>query len=319
MNLNNNEKPVIFIEEKPEVIDGQGAGEVPVIIVEHDKEPKGTLRKRSWIPVLITFVVTALFCLIVWGGFKYYRLRTYIGVPISVTSEENIEKLKARTTERETPEVVLSKDSILGVAINLYELRGLKAEISMQEPDTTDTSVYLYSRCSDYHKDNSIIGSLVIDGEEMESVDNRRLGYLAGADDNFVIGIARDEEAKEYVKKHSGCFFRQFILVSAGKLPPKYYLHGKVERRALGRIVKEDSNGNSVDVLYYIESLHKETMYAFADALREYGFIDAIYITGGNDYCFYRDADGIRHDISNPNKYPHKNAGQIPWLIFRNK
>ena len=29
---------------------------------------------------------------------------------------------------------------------------------------------------------------------------------------------------------------------------------------------------------------YKETLWDFADAFREYGFIDAIYITGGADY-----------------------------------
>lgn len=44
-----------------------------------------------------------------------------------------------------------------------------------------------------------------------------------------------------------------------------------------------------------------------------------IYITGGYDYCFYRSADGQRHDISDPTRYPHKNPGQVPWVIFRKR
>ena len=61
-------------------------------------------------------------------------------------------------------------------------------------------------------------------------------------------------------------------------------------------------------------------MWSFADALREYGFIDAIYITGGRDYSFYRDAKGTRHDIHDPKYYPHKKwAGILPWLVFRKK
>ena len=50
----------------------------------------------------------------------------------------------------------------------------------------------------------------------------------------------------------------------------RFYLHGKVERRAIGRIS---------DQLYFIATRHKETLWGFADALREYGFIDAIYIS----------------------------------------
>lgn len=70
--------------------------------------------------------------------------------------------------------------------------------------------------------------------------------------------------------------------------------------------------------IYYITSRNRETMWSFADAFREYGFTDAIYITGGKDYAFYRDKEGKRHDIHNPADYPHKKwAGIIPWLVFR--
>jgi len=87
------------------------------------------------------------------------------------------------------------------------------------------------------------------------------------------------------------------------------FLHGKVERRAIGRLG---------DRIYYIATRHKETLWDFADALREYGFIDAIYITGGADYVFYRDKNGVRHDIGNPADYPHKAwKGVAPWLVFR--
>ena len=73
-----------------------------------------------------------------------------------------------------------------------------------------------------------------------------------------------------------------------------------------------------VDQFYYIATRHKEILWDFADALREYGFIDAIYITGGADYVFYRDRDGVKHDIGNPAEYPQKKwKGIIPWLVFR--
>lgn len=310
-----NEKPVIIIEEKPDVIPGQGEGEVPLIIVERDEKvgndsPKQKpIRRLPW--VIGSALLSVLLCFAVFAGWRYYRSYINIGIPVSVTSRENIEKLKLATLEEIEPEVIKTSDSILGVALNFYEVRGLRAEVTMQEPDTADTDVYLYSRCSDYHPDFSIIGSLVINGEEKETVDGTRLGYFAAADNNFVIGIARDEDVKEYVKERGGSFFRQFILLSAGVMPRQYYLHGKVERRGIGRM----PNGT----LYYLETRHKETMWDFADALREYGFVDAIYITGGYDYCYYRTADGEMHHIGNPKWYPHKYPGQIPWLVFRKK
>ena len=147
----------------------------------------------------------------------------------------------------------MTSDSILGVAMDFYAIHGLKASIEFEEPDTADTSVYLYCRSVDHKADSTYIGTLVVNGEERQS--------------------------------------------------------DKVERRAIGRID---------DQLYFIVTRHKETLWDFADALREYGFIDAIYITGGADYVFCRDKEGIKHDIGDAIGYPQtKWKGIVPWLVFR--
>ena len=290
--------------------------EVPVIIIERDEQPQShetvtkvvaPSRRRRWLKRFLAFV--AVGCMMVAALAAYYFWNYYynIGVSVSVTPEQNIEKLQ-QPIKKEVPEVVVTSDSILGVAMDFYAIHGLKASIEFEEPDTADTSVYLYCRSADHTASGNYLGSLVAEGIEKQS-DRSRLGYMAMADGNTVIGISRSEKVKDYVQKRGGSFFRQFILVSNGMIPSRFYLHGKVERRAIGRIDNQ---------LYYIATRHKETLWDFADALREYGFIDAIYITGGADYVFCRDKDGLRHDIGNAADYPHtKWKGMIPWLVFR--
>ena len=290
--------------------------EVPIIIIERDEQPQprevltkvvAPSRKQKWLKRFLALV--AVGCLMVAALVGYYLWNYYynIGVSVSVTPEQNIEKLQ-KPAKQEAPEVVMTSDSILGVAMDFYAIHGLKASIEFEEPDTADTSVYLYCRSADHKADGTYIGSLVVDGEERQS-DTHRLGYMAMLGDNSVIGISRSEEVNDYVQEHGGSFFRQFILVSNGEIPGRFFLHGKVERRAIGRID---------DQLYYIATRHKETLWDFADALREYGFIDAIYITGGADYVFYRDKDGVRHDIGDTFDYPHEKwKGITPWLVFR--
>ena len=94
--------------------------------------------------------------------------------------------------------------------------------------------------------------------------DTHRLGYMAMLGNNSVIGISRSEKVKDFVEERGGSFFRQFILVSDGTIPSRFFLHGKVERRAIGRIG---------DQLYFIATRHKETLWDFADALRELLFL----------------------------------------------
>lgn len=57
---------------------------------------------------------------------------------------------------------------------------------------------------------------------------------------------------------------------------------------------------------YYVETVHKESLYDFAEALADYGFIDAIYLTGadGTEPCF-RDAEGNMQ--GNKEAWAHKN------------
>lgn len=292
--------------------------EVPIIIIERDEQPQpkevvtkvvAPSQKRKWLKRLLALVVFG--CVMVATLVGYYLWNYYynIGVSVSVTPEQNIEKLQ-RPVKQEVPEVVMTCDSILGVAMDFYAIHSLKASIEFEEPDTADASVYLYCRSADHKADNTYIGSLVVNGEERQS-DTHRLGYMAMLGGNSVIGISRSEKVKDYVQEHGGSFFRQFILVSNGEIPGRFFLHGKVERRAIGRID---------DQLYYIATRYKETLWDFADALREYGFIDAIYITGGADYVFYRDKDGVRHDIGDPSEYPQKKwKDVIPWLVFKKK
>ena len=148
-----------------------------------------------------------------------------------------------------------------------------------------------------------------MNGKELAS-DVSRLGYCAMANSNIVLGISRSDKVKDYVEERGGSFFRQFILVSDGVLPVKFHLHGKVERRAPAR--------TSDDHLYYIETRHPETLWDFADALREYGFADAIYITGGKSHSFYRTPDGKPHNIGDDAQHLHKKYQKIvPWIIFK--
>ena len=290
--------------------------EVPIIIIERDEQPQSQeivtkvvapSWKRKWLKRLLALIAIGCLMMAAIAGYYFWNYYYNFGVPVSVTPAQNIEKLQ-RPAKQKTPEVVMTSDSILGVALDFYAIHGLRASIEFEEPDTADASVYLYCRSADHKADGKYLGSLVAEGVEKQS-DRSRLGYMAMADGNMVIGISRSEKVKDYVQDRGGSFFRQFILVSDGVIPTRFYLHGKVERRAIGRIN---------DQLYYIATRHKETLYDFADALREYGFNDAIYITGGTDYSFYRDKDRIRHGIGDSADYPHKKwKGIIPWLVFR--
>ncbi len=260
---------------------------------------------KRWKMVAVIAGIIAVCLLLVIGWIAYNRYNN-IGIPISRQPSENIAILESMMNSKSEvkPGVTMTSDSIFGVAMDMYKLEGLRGTLQMTEPDTTDTSVYMYVRSADYLADGTFIGSTVVDGEELKNTNHGRNGYVAMVGNGTVIGISRSNAVKDFVQEKGGSFFRQFILVSNGVLPRQFYLHGKVERRALGRIG---------DTLYIISTRHKETMWDFADALREYGFVDAIYITGGDDRTFYRTADGTVHVLGSDDTH----TGNIPWLVFK--
>ena len=296
------EKAVIAIECDDDTSSIATSTEVPV---------QGTINyhPRKWMWIALSIFASVVVCIMAYGGWKLYNYYYHIGVPISVSPEGNIAKLSKPYPKGAKPEIILSSDSILGVALNMYELKNLQAEITLAEPDSTDKSVWMYSRCADHTSNGKYLGSMVVKGKELTS-DVSRLGYCAMANGNIVLGVSRSDKVKDYVMEHGGSFFRQFILVSDGVLPPKFQLHGKVERRALAR--------TSDDHLYYIETRHAETLWDFADALREYGFADAIYITGGKCYSYYRSTDGKLNAIGDSTEHVQQQYKNIvPWIVFK--
>ena len=210
---------------------------------------------------------------------RLYNYYYNLGVSISVSPTDNLRKLDRMRMENGPSEVQLKRDSVLGVALDIYEWHNVKAELTLSEPDTADHNVLLYTRTADYTATGEYIGSLVVDGEEKQS-DVSRLGYCALKNGHAVIGISRFDDLRRAMVDADGSYFRQFVLVSDGQLPTRFILHGKVERKALVRTAD--------DRLCVVATRHPETLWSFADALREYGYVDAIYLTGGNQSGFYR-------------------------------
>lgn len=310
------EKPKFIIEDNDNNAASQEILEEPIITIESGEDIKNTpstttSRLKKWGRGIIWFVATIILVLGCYGAIRLYNYYYNIGVSVSLSPKDNIRKLDSMQTPKGASAVVLKTDSVLGVALDIYELHNVRAELSFQEPDTADHRVLLYTRTADYTSTGKYIGSLVIDGEEKQS-DVSRLGYCAIEKGNMVIGISRFDDMREHMIERDGSYFRQFVLVSNGELPQRFSLHGKVERKAIARTAD--------DRICVIATRHPETLWDFADALREYGYVDAVYLTGGNESGFYRAPDGTAYFTEKAAKYrTNKHHGVAPWLVLRKR
>lgn len=205
-------------------------------------------------------------------------------------------------------------DTVLGIPMVMYPLDGLRGSLESELPDTADLTMVAFFRSADYTPDGNVIGDMVVDGKPLESkAQPGREAYVAvSPQGKLAVGAGAGDEVREYVQQCGGSFFKQYLLVGDNTLPPSFRLHGKVQRAALGRT--EDGR------MYYVMTHGRETMWGFADALREYGFIDAAYVTGGDKYDFMRRPDGtFRLGDKLRAEYAEQRGRRLkaPVLVFR--
>ena len=283
--------------------------------VSKPDRPSTPKKSKKWIGYLLKalgLVALMLFSLVI---YNYWRGQHTKKLTFSPTPTENIERLQQSVAASDS-KVVFTNDSVLGVSLQLYELCGLQASIEFEEPKLKDASVMLYCRSADFRKDDgSFIGSFVVNGEDYTvdcSNDSVAHGYMAILGSRCVIGVDDTEEMKKFIIENGGSYFQQYFLVSNGLVLQEslYALGGTTRRCALGWKKKTDK-------LFFVISRDEVSAWDFSDALREYGFTNAIYITGGSDYCYYRDEEGTRQDIGDVANYPYKKWTGVPWLVFR--
>ena len=240
--------------------------------------------RRWWVGVVVlAFIVLSAATFYFWQKANSRTLA--FDYPLSRTSTEIIRDLEKMPSDS-LQGVTMTVDSLYGVSMKLYELHGLTPTLSRTAPSDSDSTVCLVTHGWDFYWDENheykYIGDFVYQGKEYAN-GHSKAGFVAIVGDKWQIGIGQDDSIKEYVKAHNGSMLRQFALVSAGQIcEEQFALKGKVTRCALAR--KAGST-----TICYVETIHKESLYDFAQALADYGFTDAIYLTGGNNgNTFYR-------------------------------
>lgn len=316
--MKNDNERIIDVDEDP--VSDSRPTEVPEISIEKDSDNTSRLsgegmplpgkkHKKIWIAVI------AVACLAGLAAFLWDKnLRSSEDADSGRNVDaDNISVLSMPYTPTSAGTVPES-DSILGVAIDMYRLDGLRVSLEWELPDTADSSLVLFMRSADYHPDGRSLGPVVVDGVGSgDKATDSRDGYVAvSPSGKVVVGISPDDDVEKWARENKGDFFRQIVLLDDGELPRDFILRGKVERSAIASTI----DGN----LYYIVTRDRESMYDFADALREYGFVDAVYMTGGNAYSFHRDPNGHSHansaTLDKIRKYDSQTLPQ-PLLVFR--
>lgn len=256
-------------------------------------------KRWAWIAISIVGIIVLVACgLYVGKRIAYYnRWAVDFEYPLSRSSAELIAELSNETKDTTASGVTMIIDSINSVPFKLYQLHNLKASLASHAPSVSDSTLCLAVKAWDYYLDDNKayrhLGDYVYQGKDI-ATGNGRAGFVAMVGNKWLMGISTADSVKSYIVERNGSMFRQFALVSAGQICVKQFvLKGKVTRCALAR-------KQATDDFYFVETLYNESLYDFAEALADYGFIDAIYLTGGaNKQTFFRDPTGVIHGAQN--------------------
>lgn len=275
-----------------------GTSPQPTIRKGEDTTPSLANKKKffGWQRAALAVIILLLLAILAWLGWGYYqhhRWAVNFEYPVSRSSAQIITDLNKTGQIKGDSVHVFTADSIDGVTMRFYNLAGLKASMSREMPADSDSSVVLVTQGWDYYFDDAkqyhFLGDFVYNGK-MLAQGTGKAGFVAVTTKGWQMGISQEDSVRDYIISQGASMFRQFALVSAGQICLKQFaLKGKVHRRALARKPGDVS-------AYYVETVNKESLYDFAEALADYGFIDAVYLTGADGTePVYRDADGILH------------------------
>lgn len=275
-----------------------GTSPQPTIRKGEDTTPSLANKKKffGWQRAALAVIILLLLAILAWLGWGYYqhhRWAVNFEYPVSRSSAQIITDLNKTGQIKGDSVHVFTADSIDGVTMRFYNLAGLKASMSREMPADSDSSVVLVTQGWDYYFDDAkqyhFLGDFVYNGK-MLAQGTGKAGFVAVTTKGWQMGISQEDSVRDYIISQGASMFRQFALVSAGQICLKQFaLKGKVHRRALAR-----KPGDAT--AYYVETVNKESLYDFAEALADCGFIDAVYLTGADGTePVYRDEKGTLH------------------------
>ena len=241
------------------------------------QEERNPLYKRWWF-----WAAVAVVCLLVALVPVLIHRNNGTVAPENVSGNIfQIEALPPTIADDEPATVIVCDTLINDVPLRIRIPVNAVPELVVGIPDTNDKSVVLCLQSADIRADNKeIVGAFVLKGELLSRGISKK-GFCAIMDGKIQLGMAESTPLFEEATSKDGYFFRQYPLVSNGQM-----LENKPKNKALRHALCE-LDGQIVTV----SSLDRESFHDFAQAIADLGVQNAIALTGGDAYGFYRDLD----------------------------
>lgn len=240
----------------------------------------GYRKPLMWICTILSFVVISIVC--TWA---------YLRSNASLLKDTTDNVLAVDTLSVETlkdsvnagPSYTIASDTTINdIPLRIFTPIGGRMELVVCHHPEKDKNIILAAHAADLRGDDGTpAGAFVFNGELLAK-GHSKYGFCAIVDSTVSIGRQIETPLFERAIEQNGCFFRQYSIVSNGKLmsiPPK----GKAQRRAL--CLKDN-------VFMIVESTTSESYHDFSQALEDFGVAEALALVGSNASVMWRDHKG---------------------------
>ena len=228
--------------------------------------------------------------------------------PKNIVEPVRYEKIGTETDSLKAGYTEIKDTTINDIPLRIFIPHNATMSLHIGKVDKEDKSIIYAAQAADVRADNGgIVGAFVLKGEPVAWGLSKK-GFCASINGEVTIGVAENSPLFERATGEGGYFFRQYPLVSEGRLvdnEPK----GKSIRRGIC-----DRDGE----IFMVETGTPESFHDFAQALVDLGVKDAVYLVGSSAYGWATDGNGTLHEFGEDNYYTGrrrmpKNTSYILW------
>ena len=173
------------------------------------------------------------------------------------------------------------RKTVNDIPLDIYIPHNAVPKLFIGTPDMHDKKIILAAQAADIRADNGKInGAFVLEGKPLAWGLSKK-GYVGIIDGKISIGTADNSPLFEQATETGGYFFRQYPLVSAGRL-----VENEPKNKALRRAVCDRAGE-----IFIVLTAERESLHDFSQALVDLGVDEAVYLVGASSYGFWRDRD----------------------------
>lgn len=233
-----------------------------------------------WICAIVLSVIVAIVA--TWGQLKSKASLTGEkpdnALPVDTLSVETL-----RDSVNAGPSYTIVGDTIINdIPLRIFTPVGGRMELVVCHHPEKEGDIILAAHAADLRDDDGTPAGAFVYNGELLAKGHSKYGFCAIVDSTVSIGRQIATPLFERAIEQNGCFFRQYSIVSNGKLmsiPPK----GKSQRRAL--CLKDN-------VFMIVESTTSESYHDFSQALEDFGVSEALALVGSNAAVMWREESG---------------------------